>query len=242
MLIALVVVINIGMNIYGGGYLFYGMTLVLIGIGIYVHGLFSHQMLKWGGGLMIVLGLSLLGSSLNIDIQKWVAISAFGIGLPALAIMVNRTPDTTLQRELIQSLLWFALVLTPVTIAITLLKQSNFDRWPQISYQEYLANDARQGNPLALVVKLPAGTLIPLKVHIQGDALKQVGTTTIKMQTTQPVSVAIDAGKVQDQLRISDGRWKSANNYQIRDWKLRGQFSPEGHPQLSLNFHLKFKD
>lgn len=242
MLVALVVVINIGMNIYGGGYLFYGITLILIGIGIYVHGLFSRQMLRWGGGLMIVLGLSLLGSSLNIDIQKWVAASAFGIGLPALAMMVNRTPETTLRREFIQSMIWFALVLTPTMIAVTLFDQSDFDNLPQISYQEYRANSLHQSDHSPLLVKLPTGMRIPLNVHIQGDALEQVGTTTIEMKTTQPVSVIVDAGEVQNQLRIGDGRWKSAYSYRVRDWKVKGSFSPNKRPELNLNFYLQFKD
>ncbi len=242
LLIALVVVINIGMNIYGGGYLFYGITLVLIGIGIYVHGLFSRQMLRWGGGLMIVLGLSLLASSLNIDIQKWVTASAFGIGLPALAIMVNRTPETTLHRDLIQSIIWFSLVLAPAMIAITLLNRSSSDKWPQISYQEYRENNSGQNSHTPLLVKFPAGTYIPLKVHIQGDIIKQIGSTTLEMRTTQPISVVVNAGEIQNQLRIGDNQWKSAYNYRIRDWKVKGLFSPDRQPELNLDFYLQFKN
>ena len=86
LLIALVVVIDIGMNLYGGGYFFYGITLVLTGIGIYVYGLFSRQMLTWSGALQILLGLALIASSPEIHVQEWVAACAFGIGFPAASI------------------------------------------------------------------------------------------------------------------------------------------------------------
>lgn len=239
MLIALVVILNIGMNVYGGGYLFYGITLILIGLGIYVHGLFSRQMLSWGGGLMIVLGLSLLATSPDISIQEWVGASAFGIGLPALALMVNKTCVTSLRREVVLSGIWFVLVLTPVVLAFNMLNRSSFDGWPQITYQDDLAMGLDERKNESRIVNLPAGTHVPVIVHIQGDVLKQLETTTIQMQTTRPVSIAIDDGEVQQMLRILDGRWKSALDYRIHDWVLKGALSSEGSPEVNLSFRLK---
>ena len=38
LLVGLIVVISIGMNLFGGGYLFYGIVLALMGLAFYIHG------------------------------------------------------------------------------------------------------------------------------------------------------------------------------------------------------------
>lgn len=241
MLIALVVVINIGMNLYGGGSLFYGITLVLIGIGIYVHGLFSRQMLTWGGGLMMMLGLVLLVTTPEIEQQEWVAASAFGIGLPTLSILVNRTAVTTGRRELFLSLFWLGLVLSPASIAINLSSQTSYTGWPVVSLEDYLmGSPPRDGE--GLIVTLPAGTQVPLKIKLEGDTFIPTNQAVLQMQVIRPVSIPVSAGEVENRLRIGQGRWKSGYDYRVRDWQVKSRLSPENGPEMELSLKLQFEN
>ncbi|MEN8177392.1 MAG: hypothetical protein ABFS39_02100 [Pseudomonadota bacterium] len=241
MLIALIVVINIGMNLYGGGSLFYGITLVLIGIGIYIHGLFSRQMLSWGGGLLILLGLALLATSPEINKQEWIAASAFGIGLPTLSILVNRTSVTTGRRELFLSLLWLGLVLSPATVAINLTNQISYADWPEVSLDEYLKGYGTQHDK-GLILTLPAGTHVPLNIKLEGDTLAPINQTTLQMQVIRPVSIPIIAGEVENRVRIGEGRWKPGYAYRIRDWQVSSHLAAESGPQLNLSLKLQFEE
>lgn len=241
MLIALIVVINIGMNLYGGGSLFYGITLVLIGFGLYIHGLFSRQMLSWGGGLMLLLGLALLAASPEIAKQEWIAASAFGIGLPALAILVNRTAVTTGRRELFLSLLWLGLVLSPATIAINLTHRLSFADWPEVTLQEY-RNDAAAAQDQGRIITLPVGTPVPLRIELEGDTLAPMNPPLLTLQVLRPISVPMIAGEVKNRVRIDDGRWRSGHDFRLRDWRVSGQLSAEQGPELNLKLKLLFQE
>lgn len=242
MLVALVVVINIGMNVYGGGYLFYGITLVLIGIGIYVHGLFSRQMLCWGGGLMMVLGLALLAASPPLHIHEWVAASAFGIGLPVLAVMVNRSQHAGWHRELRLSAVWFALVLTPVLIVVSVYGRSDYAQWPQVSYKQFLLDGGQRNITSPQLVNIPAGTAIPLRVEIQLEALEPAFTTAMDLKTARPMGLAIANGELQQMLQRVDDHWREARGYRIRDWKLQERLASTGGPELTLSVRLQRED
>ncbi len=241
LLIALVVVINVGMNLYGGGYFFYGITLVLTGIGIYVHGLFSRQMLTWSGTLQIVLGLVMIAVSPEIAVQEWVAASAFGIGFPAFALMADRTVERSRVRELLLSLVWLALVLVPAFLAITLWQGHRFDAWPRLTWEGYL-QQADEGGGRSLVVTLPEGIYVPVTVDVTGDLLQPVTPPEpLMMKTTRPVSLAIDRGRVLGLMRLGEGEWRSGYDYRIERWDARGRLSPTGGPAVDLKFHIAFE-
>ncbi|MEJ2590352.1 MAG: hypothetical protein P8178_02940 [Candidatus Thiodiazotropha sp.] len=241
LLIALVVVINIGMNLYGGGYFFYGITLVLTGIGIYVHGLFSRQMLTWSGALQILLGLVMIAVSPEIHVQEWVAASAFGIGFPAFALMADRKFERSVSKELLLTLGWLALVLVPAFVAVSLWQGHRFESWPHLTWEGYLQRaDASDGE--SLVVTLPAGTTVPVSVHVSGDLLQPVEQPApVMMQTTRPVGLAIDHGQVLGLMRISDGEWRSGFDYRIERWKAEGKLNPIEGPAVDLNMHVAFE-
>ncbi len=240
MLIALIVVINIGMNLYGGGSLFYGITLVLIGFGIYIQGLFSRQMLSWGGGLIILLGLALLATSPEINLQEWIAASTFGIGLPTLSILVNRTSVSTGRRELLLSLFWLGLVLSPATIAINLSKQTSYADRPQVSLDDYLMSSTDHSGQ-DLIVTLPAGTQLPLHINLDGDTLIPVNQARLQMQLIRPISIPVSAGEVENRVRIDHGHWKPGYDYRVRDWQVTSKLSAENGPELNLSLKLQFE-
>src|SRR5207253_1985101 len=75
---------------FGGGYMVFVIWLVLFGLGIYIHGLFSEEMLEWAGVMMILLGVAALALSAPYRAMQWLAASVFGLGMPLLSMMLDR--------------------------------------------------------------------------------------------------------------------------------------------------------
>jgi hypothetical protein len=241
MLIALVVVINVGMNLYGGGYFFYGITLVLTGLGIYVHGLFSRQLLTWSGALQILLGLVMIGTSPGLYVQQWVAACAFGIGFPAFAWMVDRTAPRHAGKELVLSLAWLAMVLVPATIAINLFHGQRFDEWSQVAWQDYRDGRFSEQDDRA-VINLPVGTEVPVNVTLEGDLLQPVmQPAPLIMRITKPLQLALENGSPLGLIRIDDGDWRSGYDFKIRLKEVQGQLLPEQGASIDMQFQLKFE-
>lgn len=82
LLLGMGVLLNFAMVFFGGGYMSYTIWIVLIGLGLYVYGLFSEQALEWGGALLITLAIGMRrlkrearldsqGPVLEIDLQFW---------------------------------------------------------------------------------------------------------------------------------------------------------------------------
>lgn len=240
LLIALVVVINIGMNLYGGGFFFYGITLVLTGIGIYVHGLFSRQLLTWSGALQILLGLVLIAVSPQILLQQWVAACAFGVGFPAFALMVDRTEERSLFKELLLSLGWLVLVLAPAFVVISLWHGEQYDEWRQMAWSDYRRHAIVDDESLVLTV--PAGTLVPLSLHIKGDLLQPVEQLPdLVLRTTRSVDLALEQGSDLDAVRVAGEEWRPRYDYRVENWEVRGRLSPEDGAALDLSFDVLFE-
>lgn len=195
LLVALAVVINVSMNLYGGDYFFYGLVLMLTGIGIYVQGLFSRQLLTWSGGLQILLGLVLIAVPPKAHLQQWITASAFGIGFPAFAFLVDRIRERNLLKELLLSLGWLALVLIPAFFMAFLFPGQDFDEWRRLSLGAYRESDGGVRDE-PVVVTLPAGTRVPVSLHIEGDLLRPLSPAqSLEMVTTKPVDLPIERGK-----------------------------------------------
>ncbi len=128
LLVALIVVINIGMSFFGGGSLFYGISIILVGVALYIHGLFSQQMLVWGGVMFIILGLFTLSMLPTYLAQKSLAVSVYGIGLPALALMMDRNDMASFNlRSLFISAGWMAAVILPAVLGYYLYMNMNLN-------------------------------------------------------------------------------------------------------------------
>src|SRR5574343_1231090 len=96
---------------FGGGYMLYAVWLVLIGLALYVHGLFSEEALEWAGGLIILIAITALAAQLPNDTMKWLTASVFGIGLPTLTLLLDGGRQRGFGLRLGQALGWTGLVL-----------------------------------------------------------------------------------------------------------------------------------
>jgi hypothetical protein len=183
------VLFSFASGMYGGGAMTYGIWLLLVGIGLYVHGLFSDQVLEWAGALVIALGAGALVLRIGYLPMKWLAASTFGIGLPSLSPILDRGAERPVSAKLVRIAAWLcAVLLLPVL--------------------GYYSIDRTVAPANGSVLEFPAGTVIPFKLRMKSDALQVDRDAQLPMKLAQPLRVAIDGVK-------PDGRFQ----LQGRDWK-----------------------
>ncbi len=195
LLVGLIVVINIGMNFFGGGQLFYGICMILVGMALYIHGLFSQQMLTWGGIMLIVIGLATTAFVPIYEAQKYLAVSVFGLGLPLLSLMIDRRDITSVSaRKLWLSSAWLLAVLAPALLAFQWLEatasNSRPGNAPLLALEEYSPSDTMQ------IVTLPAGTIVPFRLTINSELLSETGTLEIPLTLGQGLQLSVENDEV----------------------------------------------
>lgn len=102
----------------GGANLTVSVWLVLCGIALYIHGLFSEELLEWISVCIIGIGIGVLLIRLEYTHIKWVASATTGIGLPLLAFMLDHGRARSTWYRFTQTLTWLACVLTLPVLAI----------------------------------------------------------------------------------------------------------------------------
>jgi hypothetical protein len=238
----LVVLINIGMHFFGGGYLFYAIMMALMGIAFYIQGLFSVQMLSWVGVVMISLGLGSIVFGIAIAQQEWLTICVFGVGMPLLAFLLNWQPATqTLTRRVLMLLGWLILV---VTISVIL---NHLDRQLDSSVMKIvtLADYQQGGEPQQgmVIVSLPAGTTIPVGVQITGDVLKETSTVIVPLRLAEPMDIVVRDGKPEGHFRRATGPWKEKKyHFRIEGFELSSSLLYDKGPAASLKFRITTGD
>ena len=239
LLISLIVLINLAMHFFGGGYMFYSLLLTLMGLALYIHGLFSKQMLSYAGIIMIMLGLLSIGFRLPFPIIQWLCVFCFGLGWPILGATFNSAVvSSTYLNRIFFSLCWLAIIILP-TLAI---------------YQFNELKSAPSGNAISLtqfkqenkeniskeeIIALPAGTTVPLVIELTGDILSGVNKITLPMLLSESLDVVLQDGKLDGRFRISNGAWKEHKyNYRIRNYLLTPNLSKDNGPQVNLKLHI----
>lgn len=238
LLIGLIVLINVGMNFFGGGFLFYGVTLALMGLAFFINGLFSQQMLSWIGSLMILMGLALVLFQLPMALQKWSAVGVFGLGFPALALAMNKQSwQTSTLRRLVFSVLWLVVVLLPAHAAFALTQRQADPQLPAMDLQHFQQQGAAAGE--TRVIHLAAGTQIPLQLHFSGDVIETAANATVMLTLAQPVELAVKDGKPDGRFKLGDMAW--AQNFAgivARANKLDMSLTPEEGPRITLRARM----
>jgi hypothetical protein len=221
---------------FGGGYIVFVVWLVVFGLGIYIHGLFSEEMLEWAGVMMILLGVVALALSAPYRAMQWLAASAFGLGMPVLSMMLDRGESKSVRIRASQSALWLAVVLVPPVVATQFWKSEN----PPVASAMSLESFRRQTeNQAAAVVAIPAGTRIPLKVRIGGDIVEDSDEMALPLILAKPIEISVVDGKPDGRFRVAGGQWKQrARSMWIQGVELDGTLSPAGGPAASLKLML----
>lgn len=239
LMVGLIVVINLGMNFFGGGYIFFAVVLLITGVALYVQGLFSQQMLCWVGAMMIALGLSCVALKIPHREMQWIVASVFGLGFPALAWLVhNPSLQTNIAKRSIFSVIWLALVIAPPALAYQMTKHAVAPKLASVTLQEYM-NAPLAGAAETQVVRLPAGTTIPINVKISGDVLEGTTKGTIPMKLSSDLELVIENNKPEGRFRVGDGIWKHRlYNYRIRSVKREVKLSQDSGPQVNMEMRI----
>ncbi len=240
--VALIVLLNVGMNFFGGGYMFYGLTIALIGMAFYIQGLFSTQMLKWIGLMLIVIGLTSVAFNLHFLVTKWLAAGVFGLGLPMLAFILDKPKiHSTLLKRLALSAVWVVIVIFPSVIAYQHKLSFNAEELTTRSISEYKALNKEQAAEKQ-IIHLPVGTVVPVNINMNGDIFEVSETAKASITLTKSLDVVIDNGKTNGYFRMNNGEWHTRkNNLQIRKFKLESSFEQKKGPLINLSLNMKLK-
>ena len=237
-LIGLIVLINLGMNFYGGGYMFYSLVLVLMGLALYVHGLFSRQMLSLAGTTMVLLGLASISLRLPFPVIEWLTIFCFGLGWPLLGLTLNHP---LLNRSLFHNvnfiLVWLLIVTLPTFAIYASGSLADGPDAKPVLLEQYMRSE--QQIMTEEVVTLAAGSTVPVEIELTGDVLEGPEITSLPVLLSQKIDIALTDGKPDGRFRVADGRWKSRiYNYRIRDFNLTTALDRKHGPKVNLKLRI----
>jgi hypothetical protein len=202
LLMAVGVLLTFATFFFGGSYMIFASWVVLVGLGLYVHGLFSEELLEWVGALIIAIGIGMLAFRLNYTDLQWVASSTLGLGLPLLSLMLDRGRQRAAQVRLLQSAGWLLCVLIPPLLAHQFVTPGVPPDAPVVSYEQFLRQPgAKQA------VTLPAGMRIPVKFDVAGNLFRASDGVTFPLVLNEPLLVMMNEGKPTGEIRANGGDW-----------------------------------
>ena len=234
LLMSLGVLLNFAMSFYGGGYMIFAAWVVLAGLGLYVHGLFSEELLEWIGVLIIAIGIGMLAFSVDIISSKWVAASTLGLGLPLLSTMLDQGKQRSFLRRLAQSTAWlFCVLLLP-------LAAHQFNRvtlpldTPVVSIDEFSLQPSK-----AQIVAVPAGTMVPLKVELSGDVFRASHSAVLPLELKQPIEIMMNNGVATGEWRFPGAQWAHARgSIWVRIPSINVSLLPQTGPVINAGLNV----
>jgi hypothetical protein len=233
LMMGLATLTTFAMFFYGGGYMLCAVWLVFLGISLYVHGLFSEELLEWAGLLTILIGIASLLARLPYETMRWVAAAVFGFGLPLLAVMLDRGRHRPAHFRLAQMLVWLTVVLI---LPVTIEQRIHHRELPDIAAVSLA--DFRAGKIAAtgdIAIALPAGTPIPVDVELGGDIFSGAAENTVLPLTlNQPIELLLRDGQLTGDVRFPGEPWQESR--QVRwlsiPW-LKAELTPERGPRVA---------
>ena len=220
---------------YGGGYMIIAAWVVLIGLGLYVHGLFSEELLEWTGALIIAIGIGMLTFRLSYTDSRWVATSTLGLGLPLLATMLDRGRQRAAWLRLAQSLGWLLCVLLPPLLAQHLASASAPPDAPVVSLDSFRKQAATQQ-----IVSLPAGSIIPVKVEVSGEMFRPSKDSVLPLVLNEPVEIMMNNGQPTGDWRFPSDSWTRAREtHWISIPWLKAELTPQTGPEIRASLVIE---
>jgi hypothetical protein len=206
LLIGLGLVATFGMHFYGGGAMAYVLWLVLLGMGLFTHGLFSEQFLGWAGGIVISLGVGALALHLPMKGIHWLAVLVFGLGLPTLGFLLRALEKRVLSMRLLFLVAWVTAIALGAFATYRVDRMGDRPGGLTMSLDEF----RRGTSPVReQVVSLPRGTVVPIRISLEGDLFAPSGTVSIPVELTRDLELVLINGKLDGRFRAAGGDWKS---------------------------------
>lgn len=189
MLLALGTLATFAMFFHGGGIMIYALWTVLLGLGIFIFGLFSRTLIEWIGLATILLGIVGLATGLPFDTARWLTASTFAIGLPFAGWLAARTADHHFGRRILHVGTWLAAVIVPALAVARLVPV------------------AAPPTPTDATLKLPAGSVVPLYIDLDSPLLGIAPTDALPIHITRDTEVALTDGQPDGRYRFDAGDW-----------------------------------
>ncbi|MDP1613083.1 MAG: hypothetical protein Q8M11_18670 [Sulfuritalea sp.] len=222
MLLALGVLGSFAMFFHGGGTMVYALWTVLLGLGIFIFGLFSRPLVEWIGLAAILLGIAGLGSGLSMNGARWLTASTFAIGLPFAGWLTARIDDRGVGRRALAVALWLAVVLAPALVAARLL--------PVVR--------APDG---AATLNLPAGSVVPLYIDMDSALITIAPNAPLPLRVMRHTEIALGEGQPDGRYRFDGGPWHAMPDGALflRIDLIRPQLSA-GKPEIRLHGNFTY--
>jgi hypothetical protein len=221
MLLAIGTLATFAMFFHGGGIMIYALWTVLLGLGMFFFGLFSRPFIEWTGLATILLGIAGLTAGLPMGVARWLAASAFAIGLPAAGWLATRSDDRRPCQRLAFVALWLAAVVGPA-LAIAHL----FPEPPP--------------HPATATRKLPAGSLLPLHVDFDSRLVAIEASDALPMRLLRDTEIALDRGQPDGRYRFNDGPWHAIKDgvLLLRIDRIQPRLADDGQPEVRMRGSL----
>ena len=201
------------MQFHGGGDMIYALWAVLLGLGIYLFGLFSRLLIEWIGLATILLGILGL-AGLPFGATRWLTASAFIIGLPLAGWLNARVTDSRFTQRMLALVLWLTLVITP-PLLITRFSHTPIPTGAPTALNSEIGTGKR-------VLRPEAGTRVPLRVNLKSALVDISAHADLPMTLSVPMEIALKDGKPDGRYRMGNGAWHNIHDgaLQIRIYRL----------------------
>lgn len=208
MLLTMGTLFSVAMFFYGGGKMVYALWIVLLGLGVYLFGLFSRPLVEWIGLATILVGVTALAARLPYGTTHWLAASCFAIGMPLAGWMNVRCDNASSPKRLLALAAWIMLVIGPPLA------------WARPGPVEAPGNPvlnlgARGLDHGAKVLRLEPGTAVMLRIDMDSPLLAVPPQSGLATRLVRPLEIALKDG-------LPDGRYQVGGNgwHSIRDGAL----------------------
>lgn len=198
--------------VFGGVYQIYMVWLALVGLGLFLHGLFSHELVEWAGAGLFLLAILVLLSGLPLAWHRPLLICTAGLGLPLLGALLHRQvagqpPRTARLFACVVAVLAASVV--PAWAGVQWSQRIDFpDDIPVLSLQQLQQRSAPLPHYLALHVT--AGTPIALELDIQGGVLQSAQSAPLLHYTmAQDLDMLLIDGKFSHYVRSAGQDWQN---------------------------------
>ena len=200
---------------FGGAYQIYMVWLALVGLGLFLHGLFSQELVEWVGGAIFLLALLVLASGLPLSWHRPLVICTSGLGMPLLGWLLHRRvlPVPNLGRLMACV---SGLLAASVLPAMAFMQWSQGQGLPQdipVYTQKALLQlgDDPARWPRYVALHVQAGTPIELQLDIQGSVLKPISDgARLTYAVAQDLDFLLIDGKLSHHVRRNGQDWQDS--------------------------------
>lgn len=188
------------MFFYGGGAMVYALWIVLLGLGMFLFGLFAKPLVESLGLATMLLGVAALAAGLRYDATHWLAASCFALGVPLAGAFAQRYGDAPRPRRRLALALWLLLVAAPPLLLARTLPVAPPAGAPLALGAPRLAQGGQ-------VLRLEAGTPLALRIDLDSALVGAAPDASLPMTLHAPVELALADGVPDGRYRIAGGAW-----------------------------------